>query len=322
MNTNGPDLAVPDIFRESDSYYLIGFRPADPGANGKFHQITVKTTRHGLDVRARSGYTAPTAVVPANSSNAASSVGTRAGGVDWTVAGRRDAARRERRGVCRSRHTERGRRADGRRERFRVSGSRRRPGISRRSARDRDDGVRHWRPAERHDPAGTGAPMAGSRGDRRASFRRHDADRSRAWRVRGPNRGVRCRAHGERLLVCDGAGVRGCSALDLEHRGRCDRGNAECTQRFPRAVAADRADSAARVRPHRSVPCVLQDLPGNRPARSALARTTAIDSRRRPWSRWWPQRRARSTQGSSQPIARPTTTSPSRSRRWRQATTS
>jgi VWFA-related protein len=30
LNTNGPDLAVPDIFRESDSYYLIGFRPADP----------------------------------------------------------------------------------------------------------------------------------------------------------------------------------------------------------------------------------------------------------------------------------------------------
>ena len=67
MNTNGPDLLVPQIFRESDSYYLIGFRPGDPGATGKFHRITVKTTRHGLDVRARSGYTAPTAVVGAPS---------------------------------------------------------------------------------------------------------------------------------------------------------------------------------------------------------------------------------------------------------------
>jgi len=67
MNTNGPDAAVPEIFRESDSYYLIGFRPADPAANGKFHQITVKTTRRGLDVRARSGYTASAAVDPANS---------------------------------------------------------------------------------------------------------------------------------------------------------------------------------------------------------------------------------------------------------------
>jgi hypothetical protein len=60
MNTNEPDLAVSEIFRESDSYYLIGFRPADLNANGKFHEIAVKTTRRGLDVRARSGYTAPT----------------------------------------------------------------------------------------------------------------------------------------------------------------------------------------------------------------------------------------------------------------------
>jgi VWFA-related protein len=64
MNTNGPDLAVPEMFRESDSYYLIGFRPADRAANGKFHRITVKTARRGLDVRARSGYTAAVAVNP------------------------------------------------------------------------------------------------------------------------------------------------------------------------------------------------------------------------------------------------------------------
>ena len=67
MNTNGPDTAVPEIFRESDSYYLIGFRPADPGANGKFHRITVKTARRGLDVRARSGYTASVKADPAES---------------------------------------------------------------------------------------------------------------------------------------------------------------------------------------------------------------------------------------------------------------
>ncbi len=66
MNTNGADLVVPEIFRESDSYYLIGFRSSDPSANGKFHQITVKTTRRGLDVRARSGYTASASVNPAN----------------------------------------------------------------------------------------------------------------------------------------------------------------------------------------------------------------------------------------------------------------
>jgi len=64
-NTNGPDLAVPEIFRESDSYYLLGFRPSDPGPNGRFHRITVKTTGRGLDVHARSGYTAPAAAARA-----------------------------------------------------------------------------------------------------------------------------------------------------------------------------------------------------------------------------------------------------------------
>ena len=58
MNTNAPDLQVSTIFRESDSYYLIGFRPADSTPNGKFHKIRVTTSRRGLNVRARSGYTA------------------------------------------------------------------------------------------------------------------------------------------------------------------------------------------------------------------------------------------------------------------------
>src|SRR4029453_5919930 len=58
MNTNGPEVQVPDIFRESDSYYLLGFRPADPTPNGKFHEITGKQNARGLDVHARSGYTA------------------------------------------------------------------------------------------------------------------------------------------------------------------------------------------------------------------------------------------------------------------------
>jgi VWFA-related protein len=60
LNTNGPDGEVPQIFRESDSYYVIGFRPGDPSPNGKSHEISVRTKRRGLDVHARSGYTAPT----------------------------------------------------------------------------------------------------------------------------------------------------------------------------------------------------------------------------------------------------------------------
>lgn len=73
LNTNGPDLAVPEIFRESGSYYLIGFRPASPGASGRFHRITVKTARRGLDVRARSGYLAA-ALEPADSPAAGSPI--------------------------------------------------------------------------------------------------------------------------------------------------------------------------------------------------------------------------------------------------------
>jgi VWFA-related protein len=74
MNTNGSDLAVSEIFRESDSYYLIGFRPADLNANGKFHEIAVKTMRRGLDVRARSGYTAPTGAQHAAAGSASPTV--------------------------------------------------------------------------------------------------------------------------------------------------------------------------------------------------------------------------------------------------------
>jgi VWFA-related protein len=61
VNTNAPDLHVGDIFRESDSYYLIGFRPANPGGLDRFHAITVKASRAGLDVHARNGYTASSA---------------------------------------------------------------------------------------------------------------------------------------------------------------------------------------------------------------------------------------------------------------------
>jgi hypothetical protein len=70
LNTNAPDLQVGHIFRESDSYHVIGFRPADPAAKNKVHAITVKAHRSGLDIRARNSYTsspaaAASAAVPA-----------------------------------------------------------------------------------------------------------------------------------------------------------------------------------------------------------------------------------------------------------------
>jgi VWFA-related protein len=56
VDTNDPDLMVDDIFRESDSYYLIGFRPAEREAMGSAHTITVKARQRGVTVRARDSY--------------------------------------------------------------------------------------------------------------------------------------------------------------------------------------------------------------------------------------------------------------------------
>ena len=58
-NTNDPAALVPIAFRESSSYYLIGFRSADVTPSGKFHKIEVKVSRAGVDVRTRNGYFAP-----------------------------------------------------------------------------------------------------------------------------------------------------------------------------------------------------------------------------------------------------------------------
>jgi hypothetical protein len=54
-STNAPQAAVPAIFHESASYYLIGFQPADP-SDTRTHRIEVKVDHDGLLVRARTGY--------------------------------------------------------------------------------------------------------------------------------------------------------------------------------------------------------------------------------------------------------------------------
>jgi hypothetical protein len=57
--TNTPWTMVPQMFRENSSYYLLGFRSANPQQNGRFRRLTVKVTRPDADVRTRSGYFAP-----------------------------------------------------------------------------------------------------------------------------------------------------------------------------------------------------------------------------------------------------------------------
>jgi VWFA-related protein len=53
-NTNNFDQQIAQIFRETGSYYLLGFSSAH--YDGKFRRIDVKVNRPGLTVRARNGY--------------------------------------------------------------------------------------------------------------------------------------------------------------------------------------------------------------------------------------------------------------------------
>jgi VWFA-related protein len=57
------DLAagMKQIVRDSSGYYLLGYNSTEAPTDGKFHEIKVRVTRRGLDVRARKGYWAYTA---------------------------------------------------------------------------------------------------------------------------------------------------------------------------------------------------------------------------------------------------------------------
>jgi len=65
--TNDPASSVADAFRESSTYYFIGFRAA---ANEKgFHKVDVKVNRPGLQVHTRNGYYPPSKNVPVETIN-------------------------------------------------------------------------------------------------------------------------------------------------------------------------------------------------------------------------------------------------------------
>jgi hypothetical protein len=64
INTNTPGEAVPAIFGESSSYYVLGFHSADQTRDGRAHKIEVKVARRGVEVRARTGYVAPSTFAP------------------------------------------------------------------------------------------------------------------------------------------------------------------------------------------------------------------------------------------------------------------
>ena len=43
-DTNAPWEAVPQVFRENSSYYLLGFRPVDPRQDGRFRKVSVQVS--------------------------------------------------------------------------------------------------------------------------------------------------------------------------------------------------------------------------------------------------------------------------------------
>jgi VWFA-related protein len=59
VRTNDFSGAFDRVVSEASSYYLIGYTPTNTKRDGKFRRIRVRTSRQGLGVQARSGYTAP-----------------------------------------------------------------------------------------------------------------------------------------------------------------------------------------------------------------------------------------------------------------------
>jgi VWFA-related protein len=70
INSNDLSAGLKQIMRDSSGYYLIGYNSTESPTDGKFHQIKVKVTRRGVDVRARKGYWAYTAADAARATSA------------------------------------------------------------------------------------------------------------------------------------------------------------------------------------------------------------------------------------------------------------
>jgi hypothetical protein len=76
VNRNDLAVGMKQIIRDASGYYLLGYNSTQAPTDGKFHEIKVRVTRRGVDVRARKGYwaytvddvnratAAPTATVP------------------------------------------------------------------------------------------------------------------------------------------------------------------------------------------------------------------------------------------------------------------
>src|SRR5688572_550528 len=65
IDTNNFTDGFQRFVRDNSSYYLLAYAPKVEHRDGKFHPLTVRVNRRGLTVRARRGYYAPDAEVPA-----------------------------------------------------------------------------------------------------------------------------------------------------------------------------------------------------------------------------------------------------------------
>ena len=56
INRNDLAVGMKQIIRDSSGYYLLGYNSTQAPTDGKFHEIKVRVSRRGVDVRARKGY--------------------------------------------------------------------------------------------------------------------------------------------------------------------------------------------------------------------------------------------------------------------------
>jgi VWFA-related protein len=61
VNRNDLAPGLAQIVRDSSYYYLVGYNSTQAPSDGKFHEITVRVRRRGVDIRSRKGYWALTA---------------------------------------------------------------------------------------------------------------------------------------------------------------------------------------------------------------------------------------------------------------------
>lgn len=57
-NSNGIEDSIQKAVQDSELTYTLGFYPAEEGFDNKFHKLSVKVDRKGVDVRSRTGYIA------------------------------------------------------------------------------------------------------------------------------------------------------------------------------------------------------------------------------------------------------------------------